>query len=108
MNGYDTLFETIVHWVASGFQAVILAYFISYFLLNVLLLVFSFRYCRRYSHNTLTHPIDFEALDALKELIPPVTLVVPAYNEERVIAHSIRSLLALRYRPAGSCRGQRW
>lgn len=97
MSGYDTLFEATVHWVASGFQAVILTYFASYFLLNGLLLIFSFWYCRRYSHNTLTHPIDFEALDALKDLIPPVTLVVPAYNEERVIAHSIRSLLALRY-----------
>jgi cellulose synthase/poly-beta-1,6-N-acetylglucosamine synthase-like glycosyltransferase len=29
--------------------------------------------------------------------VPPVTLIVPAYNEERVIAQSVRSLLALSY-----------
>lgn len=97
MNGYNTLLETVVHWIASGFELVILTYFASYFILNVVLLVSSFWYCRKYSQNTLTHPIDFDALADLKMVIPPVTLVVPAYNEERVIAHSIRSLLALSY-----------
>ncbi|MGA3325193.1 MAG: glycosyltransferase [Terriglobia bacterium] len=97
MNVYDTIFEAVVHWIAWGFEAVIFAYFISYFLLNILSLVLSFWYCRKYSQSTLIKSIDFEALEDLKDLIPPVTLVVPAYNEERVIAHSIRSLLALSY-----------
>lgn len=97
MNGFNTIFEAVIHWIANGFEAVILTYFAVYFLLNVLLLVFSFWYCRKYHHNTLTHPIDLDALEELKNVIPPVTLIVPAYNEERVIAQSIRSLLALSY-----------
>ena len=97
MNAFDTTLEAVIRWIAGGFEAVVLTYFVSYFVLNVVLLVLSFRYCREYSHNTLTHPIDFDALEELKNMLPPVTLVVPAYNEERVIAHSIRSLLALSY-----------
>ncbi len=97
MNQFNVILEAVIHWVMYGFEAVIFTYFASYFLLNLALLVLSFWYCRKYSQNTLTHPIDFEALEDLKGLIPAVTLIVPAYNEERVIAHSIHSLLALHY-----------
>jgi len=97
LNNFDIILEAVIHWVAWGFEVMIFSYFASYVLLNLVLLILSFGYCRKYHRKTLTHPIDFDALENLKSLIPPVTLVVPAYNEERVIVHSIRSLLALRY-----------
>lgn len=80
-----------------GIQAVVFAYFLTLNLLYVLLAALSIRWCRRYKARSLAHPIDFEALERLKDLVPPVTLVVPAFNEERVIVHSVRSLLALNY-----------
>lgn len=97
MSVFNTILESAIHWAVWVCEAAIFTYFVSYFLLNILLLVLSFWYCRKYSQNTLAHPIDFDALSELKKLIPPVTLVVPAYNEERVISHSVRSLLSLSY-----------
>jgi len=80
-----------------GFQGVVFAYFITLNALYLLLIVLSLVWCRRYKKKSLAQPIDFEALEALKPLVPPVTLIVPAFNEERVIVQSIRSLLGISY-----------
>jgi cellulose synthase/poly-beta-1,6-N-acetylglucosamine synthase-like glycosyltransferase len=80
-----------------GIQAAVFVYFISLNLLYLFLLALSAMWCRRYKKRSLAHPIDFEALEGLKTLVPPVTLVVPAFNEERVIAQSVRSLLRISY-----------
>ncbi len=87
----------ISHAVLFGIQAAIFAYFISLNLLYVFLIILSVIWCRRYKRKVISHPIDFEALESLKTLVPPVTLIVPAYNEERVIAQSVRSLLGMSY-----------
>jgi cellulose synthase/poly-beta-1,6-N-acetylglucosamine synthase-like glycosyltransferase len=76
---------------------VVFFYFISLNGLYLLLLIFSVVWCRRYKKSTIAHPVDFEALPYLKTLVPPVTILVPAYNEERVIAQSLRSMLAIGY-----------
>lgn len=78
-------------------QVLVLGYFVTLSALYVVLLYLSFVWCRRYKAKVVAHPIDFEALEALKTLVPPLTLVVPAYNEEQVIAQSVRSLLGVTY-----------
>jgi cellulose synthase/poly-beta-1,6-N-acetylglucosamine synthase-like glycosyltransferase len=78
-------------------QVLVFGYFISLNALYFVLLCFSVLWCRRYKKKAVAHPIDFEALEPLKVLVPPVTLVVPAYNEERVIVQSVRSLLGVSY-----------
>jgi cellulose synthase/poly-beta-1,6-N-acetylglucosamine synthase-like glycosyltransferase len=80
-----------------GIQGLIFFYFITLNALYLVLLLLSAAWCRRYKKKAALHPIDFDALESLKRLIPPVTLIVPAYNEERVIAQSVRSLLGIEY-----------
>ncbi len=80
-----------------GIQGLIFFYFITLNGLYLVLLLLSAAWCRRYKKKAALHPIDFDALESLKRLIPPVTLIVPAYNEERVIAQSVRSLLGIEY-----------
>lgn len=92
------LFVSCLHWVGWVLETGIFVYFISYFILNVVLIFLSASYCRKYQKKTLTHPIDFDALEGLRNLVPPVTVVVPAYNEERVIVHSVHSLLSMSYK----------
>jgi cellulose synthase/poly-beta-1,6-N-acetylglucosamine synthase-like glycosyltransferase len=78
-------------------QVLVFGYFISLNALYFVLLCFSVLWCRRYKKKVVAQPIDFEALEPLRVLVPPVTLLVPAYNEERVIVQSVRSLLGLSY-----------
>jgi len=78
-------------------QALVFAYFLSLNGLYGLVLILSVQWCRSYKKKALAHPIDFEALPGLKNFIPPVTVIVPAYNEERVIVQSVRSLLGISY-----------
>jgi len=85
-------------WLVWIIEAAIFAYLVSFFVLNVVMLFLSAIYCRRYREKIMIPSIDFDALESLKDLIPPVTLVVPAYNEERVIVQSVRSLLAINYK----------
>jgi len=92
------LFVSGLHWVGWVLETGIFLYFISYFFLNVVLIFLSVSYCRKYQKKALIHPIDFDALEGLKDLVPPVTVVVPAYNEERVIVHSVHSLLSMSYK----------
>lgn len=78
-------------------QIGIFAYFTVVSLSFLLLLVLSWVWCRQYKKRAATHLIDFEALTTLKDLVPPLTLIVPAYNEERVIVESVQSMLGLGY-----------
>ncbi len=78
-------------------QWVVLTYFITLNGLYLLLLLLSVVWCRRYKKKVSVHPIDFDALAIQKSLVPPVTLIVPANNEERVIVQSVRSLLGIGY-----------
>lgn len=80
-----------------GFQTAVFAYFLSLVALNLFLLLLSAVWCRRYKRKSQVHPIDVEALERLRYLVRPVTVIVPAFNEERVIVQSVRSLLASRY-----------
>ncbi|MFB3924117.1 MAG: glycosyltransferase [Terriglobia bacterium] len=78
-------------------KVLVLGYFISLNALYLAMLFLSVRWCRRFKWKSTVHALDFEALERLKTLVPPITLIVPAYNEERVITQSVRSLLAMNY-----------
>jgi len=88
---------TSLHHTLLAIQAVIFVYFITLNILYLILLFLSYSWSRQYKKKTAVHPIDFEALERLKGLIPPVTVIVPAFNEEHVIVQSVRSLLAIDY-----------
>lgn len=91
------MLKAALSWSLWGFQACVFAYFLSLVALNLFLLVLSAIWCRRYKKKSQVHPIDVEALESLKYLVRPVTLIVPAFNEEQVIVQSVRSLLAISY-----------
>jgi cellulose synthase/poly-beta-1,6-N-acetylglucosamine synthase-like glycosyltransferase len=81
--------------VHSIFQAVFLAYFVA---LNAAYTVLLALGSGQVSDWVRRRPLrDFRGVSA-SPLSLPVTLLVPAYNEEPVIVDSIRSLLASRYR----------
>jgi cellulose synthase/poly-beta-1,6-N-acetylglucosamine synthase-like glycosyltransferase len=86
-----------VHYWVAGSQAVVLAYFLTLTAVYLALLVLSWRWCREYKKKVQTQPIDFDALERLRRLVPPVTIIVPAFNEEKVIVESVRSLLGTAY-----------
>ena len=69
-------------------------YFLAYNSLNLLFLFVSFRDIRR---RTICR--GFEDLDVAlaSPLTPPLSIIVPAYNEEGVIADSVRTLLNLEF-----------
>jgi cellulose synthase/poly-beta-1,6-N-acetylglucosamine synthase-like glycosyltransferase len=79
-------------WLAT-LQWLFLSYFIllngGYILLNLLSLISLRRYIDRHSLDHLPH--------AHTGFDPPISLLVPAYNEEATIAASVRSLLQLDY-----------
>lgn len=85
------------NYILFGIQAVIFTYFITLNALYLVLIILSVVWCRHYKKKVAAHPIDFDALPRLGTLVPPVTLIVPAFNEERVIAQSVRSLLGISY-----------
>lgn len=78
-------------------QWAVLAYFLTLTGIYLVLLVLSWRWCREYKHKVLTQPLDFDALEPLRWLVPPLTIIVPAFNEAVVIVESVRSLLGLTY-----------
>lgn len=86
---YSALFNAL-----DGFNLVVLGYF---FLLNSAYLVtslFAFSALRRYSNRLKSVELD----DLLREeVLPPVTLIAPAYNEGATCVQAVRSLLGLRY-----------
>ena len=77
-----------------GFNLVVLGYF---FLLNGAYLVtsiFAFSALRRYADRLKSVELD----DLLREeVLPPVTLIAPAYNESATCVQAVRALLGLRY-----------
>jgi cellulose synthase/poly-beta-1,6-N-acetylglucosamine synthase-like glycosyltransferase len=81
----------------AGTQGAVLAYFLSLTALYLTLLLLSWRWCREYKEKVATHPIDFDALERLSRLVPPLTIIVPAFNEELVIVESLRALLGITY-----------
>ncbi len=80
--------------ILAVYQLFVLVYFI---LLNTYYLVtslFAFLALHRYSRRLVS--IDVDDLIA-KAGAPPVTIIVPTYNEEATIQEAVRSLLTLRY-----------
>jgi cellulose synthase/poly-beta-1,6-N-acetylglucosamine synthase-like glycosyltransferase len=91
-------FRTGIDWTVWVLESAIFFYFVLYLTASVVLIFLSAAYCRKCKRTNRTPPIDFDALEGLGNLVPPVTLVVPAYNEERVIVQSVHSLLSLTYK----------
>lgn len=83
--------------ILNSIQALVFFYFITLDLLYLALVVLSVVWCHRYKKKATIHPIDFDSLESLKRLVPPVTVMLAAYNEERVIVQSVRSLLGVTY-----------
>jgi len=79
--------------VAAGAQWFFLAYFVCLNLAYILLSLISIRIIRRDADARASQllPSFFSGLE------PPITLIVPAYNEETLIASTVRSLLQLEY-----------
>lgn len=75
-------------------SCVFLAYFGLYNGLNFLLVAFAFVDVRKRLH--LKGLEDYELL-AKSPYTPPVSILVPAYNEEKTIEASLKSLMALRF-----------
>ena len=86
-----------LHYIVDGSQCVVLTYFLTLTALYLILVLLSWRWCRDNKKKVVTQPIDFDALDRLRKLVPPLTIIVPAYNEEKVIVESVRSLLGSSY-----------
>ncbi len=82
---------------AALIQWLVVVYFVTLNGLYLLLIILSVIWCRRYKRKALVHPIDFDALEPLSSIVPPVTVIVPAFNEERVVVQSVRSLLGIHY-----------
>ena len=61
---------------------------LSYLVLSIISFITLGRYARRHA---------VEIPQTYSEFEPPVTVLVPAYNEERTVVASVRSLLQLRY-----------
>ena len=79
-------------WIALLlFQAVVFGYFLVLNTYYFVTSVFAFGQLRRYNQRITVS--DLGTLDG----IPPATLIVPAYNEEKTCPEAIRSLLQLDY-----------
>ena len=76
------------------FSLLITAYFFAINTIYLVLLLLSFRAVRR-----RVRAIRFEDFRRIHEsgLAPPISVLVPAHNEEKTIVGSVRALLALRY-----------
>lgn len=98
MSGYWQLLVDHFHqvpWVRLmiSLQWLFMAYFVAinlcYLVLNYISAYQIVRYMREYRANYLP--------DALREYQPPVSVILPAYNEEKSVVSSVRSLLKTRY-----------
>ena len=90
MSSYEIFISLI-----TGFNYVSLAYFLSLNTAYLILTVIAFRSLRHYISGLKT--VDFEELIRTTGGAPPITLLVPAYNEEATCVASIRALLLLKY-----------
>ena len=80
----------LVWWVDHG----VLLYFVAINTHLVVLMLLGFRATRR--AEAMVHRRDLRSL-LQSPLVPPVSVVVPAYNESINILESVRSLMQLRY-----------
>jgi len=76
------------------FSLLVTAYFLAINTIYLVLLLLSFRAVRR-----RLRAIRFENFGDIhqSDLAPPISILVPAYNEEKTIVESVRALLGLRY-----------
>jgi cellulose synthase/poly-beta-1,6-N-acetylglucosamine synthase-like glycosyltransferase len=75
-------------------NALVLGYFILIGLVYLVTTGIALATLQRYARRL--RPVDVEDLISLGA-VPPITLLVPAYNEEATIVESVRALLTLRY-----------
>ena len=80
--------------VAHGFGAAVTAYCLVYNTIQFAFVVLAFREVRRRLRGK-----SYEDLDIVHDspFTPPLSVILPAYNEERTIVESLRSLLRLRF-----------
>lgn len=81
-----------IHWMVS-LQWVFILYFV---VLNLTYLLLNFISCFSIVRHKREHRARYLP-EALRAYQPPVSIIVPAYNEEQSIVSSVRSLLALDY-----------
>jgi len=85
---------SVVRDVFQGFGVALIAYFIALSLIYLAFTLLSWRSLTRY----LRSRAYAEGDDAMSSpLTPPISVLLPAYNEAAGIVDSVRSLLALRY-----------
>jgi cellulose synthase/poly-beta-1,6-N-acetylglucosamine synthase-like glycosyltransferase len=88
------MFHSVFIGIVRIYELLILVYFISLFVLYVLLAIFSFINIRRYARDKKNHN---DHLLERSHLTPGISIVAPAYNEEATIIFNVRSLLTLNY-----------
>jgi cellulose synthase/poly-beta-1,6-N-acetylglucosamine synthase-like glycosyltransferase len=91
--GFDVL--DLVQWFVVAFSAFILAYFVALNANYTLLLILGWREISDYVRRRPFR--DYPSI-AESELSMAVSILVPAYNEQRVIVQSVTSLLGIHYR----------
>jgi cellulose synthase/poly-beta-1,6-N-acetylglucosamine synthase-like glycosyltransferase len=84
----------IVHFFLHVFNVIILTYFFlinAFYLLFIILSLFGL-----FRHRELIKFVSFKEVFRLP-LVKPISIIAPAYNEEKTIAESVRALLSLEY-----------
>jgi len=82
------------HLLLHAFNIIILIYF---FLINSFYLLFIFlSLIGLFRHRELTRFVSFKEVFRLP-LVKPISIIAPAYNEEKTIVESVRALLSLEY-----------
>jgi cellulose synthase/poly-beta-1,6-N-acetylglucosamine synthase-like glycosyltransferase len=86
--------DAILRHVFAAVSLVILAYF---FLINGFYFLFTFcSLAGIFRHRQLTTFLSFKEIFRLP-LVKPISIITPAYNEEKTIVESVRALLSLEY-----------
>src|SRR5690554_5006611 len=88
------LFKDAVLAILTGFSHFSLYYLIFMNVVNSLLLVLALRGIRRYRENIKSWPYK-KMISSV--YVPPVSILVPSYNEAKTIVDNIESLLAIEY-----------
>lgn len=87
-------FKEMTLMILRGFNEFSLYYLILINIINTVLLVLALRGIRKYRQNRRNWPYK-KMLHST--YIPPVSILVPSYNEEKTIVDNIESLLAIEY-----------
>ncbi|OGD31320.1 MAG: hypothetical protein A2V45_08320 [Candidatus Aminicenantes bacterium RBG_19FT_COMBO_58_17] len=84
----------VFHLLLHAFNIVILVYF---FLINIFYLLFIIlSLVGLFRHRDLTRFVSFKEVFRLP-LVKPISIIAPAYNEDKTIVESVRALLSLEY-----------